>query len=188
MQVFVLQDNSISVTATVPSAASTSTTATSTGEGNGPLILAQMLQTLTVQFFNIRAIQVNEEQIYVQWTTNVPGTNYVVYGTASPSSLGTPPRFGYAFQTVKSDSKSTQHGVLVSGLQAGQLYHFLPVVSVNGTLYTGKEVQMTPLFRTQTITEVVTEEGTLRPVIEPSSSGTARCLTTSSNSSAAPTA
>lgn len=153
VQVFVLQDNSISVSATVPGVAPSSTS--DTGEQGTLSIRSQ-----AVTFYDVEAFQVSEDQVYVQWRTNLPTDAYIVYGQESPYPLlGQSPQYGYAYQTEQTQRLSTTHGMLISQLETGTLYSLRPIAIASNQQYLGPELQIAPLFKTQIVTEIITEQG-----------------------------
>jgi len=115
---------------------------------------------LSVNITTLQAIQIDEDSVMIYWTTNLPATQRVVFGSNSLVSMGQAPNYGYAYSTEEVNTNSMIHQVVIDGLTPGTLYAFRPVSKGNGNEIYGPEILMAPLFvdmRTETIEKEVTE-------------------------------
>ncbi len=115
---------------------------------------------LSVNITTLQAIQIDEDSVMIYWTTNLPATQRVVFGSNSLLNIGQAPNYGYAYSTDEVNTYSMVHQVVIDGLTPGTLYAFRPVSKGNGNEIYGPEIMMAPLFvdmRTETIEKEVAE-------------------------------
>lgn len=117
------------------------------GSGGSPGIAP----LLSVNITTLQAIQIDEDSVMIYWTTNIPSTERVVFGSNSLVSLGQAPNYGYAYSTDEVNANSMIHQVVIDGLSPGVLYSFRPIVKANGNEVYGPEIQMAPVFKSKEI-------------------------------------
>lgn len=100
-------------------------------------------------------VQIDEESVLVNWTSNVPGDARVIYGSIRPQSNTGIPNYGYQYSTSAQKDGTIYHSVIVHGLNPGTVYYFRPVLQTNGAEFIGPEVSMAPLFKTQVIKSTI---------------------------------
>ena len=117
------------------------------GSGGSPGIAP----LLSVNITSLKAMQIDEDSVMIYWTTNIPASERVTFGSNPLVSLGQPPNYGYAHSTDEMDVDSRIHQVVIDELTPGILYTFRPISKANGNEIYGPEIQMAPVFATQVV-------------------------------------
>ncbi len=93
---------------------------------------------------NLLISEETKNSVIITWFTNLPATSRVVYDSASHSSLGSVPNYGYQWATPLSDihPKVTFHTVIIGGLLPNTTYYFLPISSASPDVF-GVELSYT---------------------------------------------
>ena len=89
---------------------------------------------------NIRVGQINENSVLINWDTNRLGTSRVVYGNASVLSIMPAPEYGYPKTSVLKSNEGLHHSVIISGLNPGEVYYFMPISEMDDRKYIGEEI------------------------------------------------
>ncbi|MBD3311155.1 MAG: DUF4215 domain-containing protein [Candidatus Magasanikbacteria bacterium] len=117
----------------------------SSGGGSAPLGI-----------YNAVPHQIDETTVMITWNTNMPATARVVYGTDSAVNYGTSPNYTYPNSTVEDSDKSLFHSITITDLEPGVMYYFRPISNIGaGNDILGEEINITPLFTSEKITEYV---------------------------------
>lgn len=112
---------------------------------------------------SITVVQIDEDSVLVSWTTNLPGSSQILYGTSPVDSFGSAPLYNYQFSTPEQNPNSRYHSQIINNLTPETVYYFRPISVMSGQLVFGDERPMAPKFGT---TEVVVEVPAQCPVIE----------------------
>ena len=95
----------------------------SSGGGGGPII-----DLIFLEVFDEEVTEINADDVaaVIEWDSNLLSTSQVIYGKESegPYSLNltVDPYFGYPLGTVEDPTKVTHHIVLLTGLEADEVY------------------------------------------------------------------
>ncbi|MCX6721301.1 MAG: HYR domain-containing protein, partial [Candidatus Staskawiczbacteria bacterium] len=139
------------------------------GGGGGGLPSEPVLQILEE---TIKAPNITENSITLNWNTNFISSSYVIYSAEGEQHslnmadvAGTPPKYGYAHATIESDitDKVTSHSVTITGLDPLTTY-YLRTVSRGSLAISGEYRTMTPASARTQITEQTTESNKNIPV------------------------
>ncbi|MCI0566355.1 DUF5011 domain-containing protein [bacterium] len=118
------------------------------GGGNTP--------TLTIT--NEKVERVNDSDARVTWNTNRQSTSIVAYGDNSVVSA-TGINYGYDMSTTETSIFTTDHAVIISGLELSKTHYFRPASHVGTMSAVGIELTLAPEI-------VPAESGETSPVLE----------------------
>lgn len=108
--------------------------------------------TLYPSISNQQIYQINEDSVLVTWYTNMPGDSRVYYGTDSVATpLASSDTYSYDYKNINLAGGKTYHAVTINGLKPGNLYFFRPASLMEGQIYLGAEMAMTPKFASVTV-------------------------------------
>jgi len=108
--------------------------------------------TIYPSISNQQIYQIDESSVLVTWFSNKNGDSRVYYGSDSVAApIASAENYSYDYQSVIGDDNKTYHSVTISGLQAGNLYFFRPASLMEGQVYFGEEMVMTPKFSSLTV-------------------------------------
>ena len=79
-------------------------------------------------------------QTTITWTTDLPTTSRIIYGTAPNPNPTSPANYGYAYTAGYDGALVTSHSVTVTGLTDGQSYYFRPVSELKNLEVYGDEL------------------------------------------------
>jgi len=108
--------------------------------------------TLYPSINNQQIYQIDEHSILVTWSSSMPGDSRVYYGTDSVAGPNlSAENYSYDSRELVSGDGKIYHSVTINGLQAGNLYFFRPASLIEGQMYFGGEMAMTPKFESLTV-------------------------------------
>lgn len=88
---------------------------------------------LTIAGDFVKAVEIGETSVVIEWTTSYKSTSRVIYGTTTGLfNFSNPPNYGFPFSTVESDTPAnpngvTLHRVSIPGLTPGATYYYRTV-------------------------------------------------------------
>ncbi len=100
-----------------------------------------ILQQTNIVITNERAVSLSDTSALITWTTNIPGTSMVVYGTSTRALAdGSRINFGYTNTTDKRAALIKDHSIVIDGLIPKIPYYFRPISEEWSSKAIGKEV------------------------------------------------
>jgi len=86
----------------------------------------------------------------VTWNTNLPASSQVLYDTESNLVVGPAPDYGYANASTEISALTTDHTVIISGIDAGEQNYFRPISKSSTLKAIGIELALLPGVQTIT--------------------------------------
>jgi len=100
-----------------------------------------ILQQTSITITNERAVSLSDTSALITWTTNIPGTSMVVYGTSTQALAdGSRVNFGYTNTTDKRTALIKDHSIVIDGLISKTPYYFRPISEEWSSKAIGREV------------------------------------------------
>jgi hypothetical protein len=109
------------------------------------------VSTIYPSISNQQIFQIDENSVLLTWYTNIAGDARVYYGNESVLASTSGENYSYDYRSAIDSENRTYHSVTINGLQAGNLYFFRPASLINGQVYLGEEMAMTPKFASVTV-------------------------------------